>query len=379
MVRRLLLLALVTGGLTVCGVMIGGLASGATTARAADAIPPASPLPTTTPLINARTRRPLSCPDPSVVHAARPRFTYFLYCTSDAAAGALPIYGSRNLVDWYPLGSVFAPGHEPPFVLPTSGSGPHGRFWGPSINFIDGHWVLYFSAEYNPASHAAASDPPAPGTMVLGVATSRALGGPWTASLLHYPGELNAANPTGDHELGGGDIDPAAVIDPATGQRLLVWAQQRDRIWMSGLSADGLALGPAQQLAFGHSEPWECDPANHVCTVEGPQPLFHDGRLFVLYSAASTWDGSYAVGVASAPAPFAPFTKDPEPILRSGNGILGPGGVSDPTTAPDGQTVVLYHALRALDPTHASGQRLLMLGTLSWTAAGQPLIDDGTA
>jgi GH43 family beta-xylosidase len=386
MTRRLSLLALVIAGLTFCGPAIGGLGSGATTAQAAvsRASPAwagadASALPTTTALVNARTRRPLSCPDPSVVHAVRPRFQYFLYCTSDAAPSALPIYGSRNLADWYPLGSVFPPGHEPGFALPTSGPGPHGRFWAPSINFVAGRWVLYFSAAYNPASAQLAPGAVSAGTMVLGVATSRALGGPWTASLLHYPGQLNAVNPTAEQEHGGGDIDPAAVIDPATGQRLLVWAEQRERIWMSGLSADGLSLGPPQQLAFAQSEPWECDPADQVCTVEGPQPLFHDGRLFVLYSGASTWDGSYAVGAASAPAPFEPFTKDPEPILRSGNGILGPGGVSDPTTAPDGQTVVLYHALRALDPTHASGRRLLMLGTLSWTAAGQPLIDDGTA
>ena len=98
----------------------------------------------------------------------------------------------------------------------------------------------------------------------------------------------------------------------------------------------------------------------------------------MLYSGASTWDGSYAVGAASAAAPFAPFTKDPTPILRSGGGFLGPGGVSDPTVAPDGQTVVLYHALTRVDPRHDSAQRLLLLGTLTWTAAGEPMIDHGT-
>jgi hypothetical protein len=355
----------------------GARATGASPATGAAPVAPVPP--TTTALLDAQTHRPLSCPDPTVVRARRPRFDYFLFCTTDTAANAIAIYASRDLVQWYPLGSVFPRGHQPAWALPTGVPRSRGHFWAPSINFVDGRWVLYFSAAYNPASHAIPSPGPGAGTMVLGVATSRALGGPWHAQLLHYPGQLNPQNPRGEQEHGGGDIDPAAVRDPLTGQRLLTWTEQRDEVWIAGLSANGLAIGPTQQLAFAQSEPWECDPANRVCTVEGPQPLFHDGRLFVLYSGASTWDASYAVGAASAPAPFDPFTKDPQPILRSGNGILGPGGVSDPTTAPDGQKVLLYHALRAPDPTHASGRRLLMLGTLSWTAAGQPLIDDGTA
>ena len=55
-------------------------------------------------------------------------------------------------------------------------------------------------------------------------------------------------------------------------------------------------------VAFSVSEPWECDPANNVCTVEGPQPFYHDGKIYLLYSAASTWDSTYAVGVATSPS-----------------------------------------------------------------------------
>jgi hypothetical protein len=349
---------------------LGVLALGAT--RAAGAT---SPL--TTPLQNGRTHRPLSCPDPSVVHAVRHRFDYFVFCTTDGAADAFSVYGSRNLVDWYPLDSVFPRGHQPAFALPTGVRGSHGRFWAPSINFIAGRWVLYFSAAYNPAAHALPAGTLWAGTMVLGVATSRALGGPWRASLLHYPGQLNGANALPDRERGGGDIDPAAVLDPLTGQRLLVWAEQRERIWIGGLSADGLTLGPLVQQAFGQSRPWECDPLDRDCTVEGPQPAFHDGRMFILFSGASTWDSSYAVGAASASNPFAPFTTNPQPILRSGGGLLGPGGVSDPVTAPDGQTVVLFHALTRPDPRHRSGERLLYAGPLTWGAGGEPSIDGG--
>jgi arabinan endo-1,5-alpha-L-arabinosidase len=379
MLRRMLV-TVVTVALIAVVAVGGARASVATGASSptTGAAPVAPTLPTTTALLDAQTHRPLSCPDPTVVRAPRPRFDYFLFCTTDTAANAIAIYASRDLVRWSPLGSVFPRGHQPAWAFATGVPHARGHFWAPSINFIDGHWVLYFSAAYNPASHAIPTPGPRAGTMVLGVATSRALGGPWHAQLLHYPGQLNAQNPRGEQEHGGGDIDPAAARDPLTGQQLLTWTEQRDEIWIAGLSANGLAIGPTQQLAFSESEPWECDPANRVCTVEGPQPLFHDGRLFVLYSGASTWDASYAVGAASAAAPFAPFTEDPSPILHSGGGFLGPGGVSDPTIAPDGQTVVLYHALTHVDPTHDSALRLLLLGTLGWSPDGEPTIDDGT-
>lgn len=371
-----LLVIVAAGGARASGA--GPRTAGPRPASSGGGAPVAPTLPTSSALIDAQTHRPLSCPDPSVVHARRPRFDYFLFCTTDAAANAIATYGSRDLVHWSPLGSVFPRGHQPAWAYPTGVPHSRGHFWAPSINFVAGRWVLYFSAAYNPASHAIASPGTWAGTMVLGVATSRALGGPWHARLLHYPGQLNARNVGAEQERGGGDIDPAAVRDPLTGQLLLTWTEQRDEIWIAGLSADGLTIGPAQRLAFSQSEPWECDPANRICTVEGPQPMFHDGRLFVLYSGASTWDGSYAVGAASAPSPFAPFTKDARPILSSGGGFLGPGGVSDPTTAPDGQSVVLYHALTQVDPTHNSAQRLLLLGTLGWSAAGEPTIDNGT-
>jgi arabinan endo-1,5-alpha-L-arabinosidase len=378
MLRRLLVTLVTVALLTL--VTVGGAraAPAGGTSPATGAAPVAPTLPTTTALLDAQTHRPLSCPDPTVVRARRPRFDYFLFCTTDTAADAIALYGSRDLVHWYPLGSVFPRGHQPAWAFATGVPRARGHFWAPSINFIDGRWVLYFSAAYDPASHAIPPPGVRAGTMVLGVATSRALGGPWHAQLLHYPGQLNDQNPTAEQEHGGGDIDPAAVQDPLTGQRLLTWTEQRDEIWIAGLSADGLAIGPTQQLAFSQSEPWECDPANRVCTVEGPQPLFHGGRLFVLYSGASTWDASYAVGAASAAAPFSPFTKDASPILRSGGGFLGPGGVSDPTIAPDGQTVVLFHALTRVDPTHNSAQRRLLLGTLGWSPDGEPTIDDGT-
>ena len=331
------------------------------------------------PMRDAQTGKPLSCPDPSVIRIHRWKWNYFLFCTSDNARNAFPMWKSTDLVHWYSNGYVFPHGRQPAWAVPSDGRSRRGIYWAPSIERIANRWALYFSAIYNPASHAAGTFVPRSGTMVLGVATATSLAGPWHTKLLHYPGQLNAANAPPAHELIGGDIDPGVVQDPRTGARYLFWAEQREQIWEAQLSPDGLTAGPMMRLAFSVSEPWECDPADRECTVEGPQPFYRDGRIYVLYSGASTWDSSYVVGVASASRaldPALPFVKDAQPILQAGNGFLGPGGASAPVIGPDGQTMIMYHALTRIPSSHASAARVLMLGSVNWLD-GYPLVNRG--
>lgn len=327
------------------------------------------------------TGKPLSCPDPSVIGAHRGRWHYFLFCTSDNGRDAFPIWMSEDLVHWYPDGYVFPHGKQPYWAVQSTGGGRSGLFWAPSIYRIENRWVLYFAAQYKPASHALRAVGLKRGTMVLGVATSSSLAGPWHTRVLHYPGQFNAQNGPQQQERRGGDIDPGVVRDPRTGQLYLFWAEQRQQIWEGVLSPDGLEVAPDVRAAFGVSEPWECDPLSKKCTVEGPEPLYYDGRIYVLYSAASTWDSTYAVGVVSSPTaldPQQPFVKLSHPILQSGHGFLGPGRTSHPIVGPDGEWLILYHALLKPIRGHVSSARTLMLGRLSWVG-GWPLVNDGTA
>jgi arabinan endo-1,5-alpha-L-arabinosidase len=327
------------------------------------------------------TGRPLSCPDPSVINAVRGKWRYFLFCTSDAGKNAFPIWMSEDLTHWYPDGWVFPSGTEPSWAVHSTGVTHFGRFWAPSIYRMNGHWVLYFAAEYNDASHALGKVRLPPKTMVLGVATSNSLSGPWHSQVLHYAGEFNAYNRRPQQERGGGDIDPGVVRDPRTGQLYIFWAEQREQIWEGALSPNGLSIARDIRVALGVTEPWECDPANKTCTIEGPEPFYHDGKIFLMYSAANTWDSSYSVGVAASTEALNaldPFVKLPEPILRTGNGFLGPGRTSHPITGPGGQSLILYHALLGPIQHHFSAARTLMLGRLNWVN-GWPLINDGTA
>jgi beta-xylosidase len=353
---------------TIGGRLSGGLVPGAE-------VPPRGYI---DPLRAEPSGRLLPCPDPSVVRASARPLRYVLFCTSDNARNAFPIWTSDDLVHWTQHGFVFRNAAEPAWAVRSDGRTGVGRFWAPAVYRIGGRWVLYFAAVYNGAAPGAPAILPS-GTMALGVATAASPTGPWSpATLLHYPGQDNALNPPPMQERGGGDIDPAVVRDPRTGARTLFWAEQREQIWEAALSPNGLALDPHVQVAFGVTEPWECDV---LCTVEGPVPIYRAGEFFVLYSAASTWDGSYAVGVTHSAAVLDvthPFEKLPEPILRSGNGFLGPGGVSDPVIGPDGREMIMYHALTHPIAAHISRERYLMLGALNWVG-GWPVIGAGVA
>lgn len=382
--RRCLLLivlaALVGGALVGAG---GGSASGSSdpTTTTSAAIPLAAPTASAefhNPIRDGLTGAPLSCPDPTTVKYKQGPWNYVLVCTSDTAVNAFPIWKSIDLVHWYPDGWIFPHGKQPWWALPSTGLTHDGRYWAPALYRIQGHWVLYFAAIYDTNAQDTGSYELGAHTMVIGAATATSLAGPWHTELLHYRGELNDQNSVDAQERIGGDIDPAVARDPRTGQLYMLWAEQERQIWEAPLSANGLTLGPKMRLAVTTTRPWEC---NKVCVVEGPEPFFHDGKLYVMYSGASTWNSSYAVGVAQTSDPMGSteaFQKYPNPILGSAPGFLGPGGVSEPVQAPDGRQMIMYHALRTDLGRHVSADRYLSMGSLNWVD-GWPLIGDGKA
>jgi hypothetical protein len=212
------------------------------------------------------------------------------------------------------------------------------------------------------------------GQFAIGVATASRLRGPWRTRILHYRGQFDAGGGPQEWGPGGGTIDPSIVRNTATGGLYLFWTTQPDEIWAGQLSADGLTLEPGITEAIAAEPGWDCDPLS-ICIVEGPEPFYHDGRLYVFYSGASTWDSSYGVGLATADDPLgAPFTQLPIPLLHSGNGFIGPGHCSHPVTGPDGSQYILYHA--QLRPSRVAGNRYLMLDRVTWNGE-LPLIGNG--
>jgi beta-xylosidase len=299
---------------------------------------------------------PMTCPDPSVSDSPMGGYRYFMVCTSDYNHNSFPIRKSNDLVHWKNVGFVFPDGDHPGWALDV---GQGGRYWAPELYRIGGQWVVYFGTRRK-------SD----GEFVIGVAWSATLRGHWSSRILHTRGEFNDVN--SNKEFVSGVIDPS-VMRGADGNLYLYYAKQSNQIWVGQLSADGLHLQSNIHYLFGVSEDWE--KAGNGC-VEGPEPFMFNGMYYLLYSGASTWTGSYAVGVAVATNPMGPFVKRGPPILQSGRGFIAPGHSSHPTRGPDGNLYLLYHSLR--QPSHTSGDRKLMLDRFNTDADGiWPIVHDG--
>ena len=115
--------------------------------------------------------------------------------------------------------------------------------------------------------------------------------------------------------------------------------------------------------------------------VTREQEYYRDGWFYLFYSGASTWTGSYAIGVAASQDPLvSQFQRlDSRPALRSGNGYVGPGGSSAPVLGPDGRTYIFYHAMTHPDPDHDSAARYLFSSPIRWEGLGDydPVIGSG--
>lgn len=319
----------------------------------------------------------LSCPDPSVVDAHVGAYRYYLACTSDYAANVFPLRGSNDLVHWHQVGYVFGKNHQPWWALHS----PQGRYWAPALYRIGNRWVVYFAAQHDARKlKLVANGRTVPSQqMVIGVATASSLHGPWHTKVLHWRGQFNDL--TTEHENYGGVIDPSVVRDGTTGQLYLFWAEQHSSIWDTELSPDGLSMNPAVHQVMWTQPGWECATPRKTCVVEGPEEYWRDGWFYLFFSGASTWTGSYAIGVAASQTPlkarFAPL--DTKPALRSGSRYIGPGGSSAPVVGPNGQTYIFYHALTGPDNGHVSSDRYLFSSPISWPAVGAvaPVIGSG--
>jgi GH43 family beta-xylosidase len=129
-------------------------------------------------------------------------------------------------------------------------------------------------------------------------------------------------------------------------------------------------LEGAPSIVTFPSQAWE-GPYGDWYWNEGPYVLKRRGVYYQLYSGGFYWDGTYAIGFASAPDPRGPWTKNPtNPIFHSHGRILGPGHNSF-VFGPDAATrYAVYHAYLEgeagrkvhLDRHYWRGDRPLVVG-----------------
>lgn len=152
-----------------------------------------------------------SLPDPSVIKADDGYF--YLYATEDIRN--LPIYRSKNLIDWEFVATAFTNTTRPTFV-------ERGGIWAPDIQYIDGRYVLYYSMSVWGGEWECG----------IGVATADKPEGPFTDH-----GRLFRSNEIGVKN----SIDPFYIADQ--GKHYLFWGSFRG-IYYLELTDDGLEIKP---------------------------------------------------------------------------------------------------------------------------------------
>lgn len=184
-----------------------------------------------------------NAPDPSVFDDRSRTGYFYAYSTQNGDSETpnvvyLPVYKSKDMVNWEFVGNAFGGMNRPQWVAQT-------RIWAPDIEYIDGRYVLYYSeGHWNDPSQSA-----------VGVAVSDSPTGPFTWE--NIPKIQPKANPHGmlvDQATQGttNTIDPCFMRDVNSGKPYLFWGSfgSTSGVWAIELTDDGLAIAPGAEKTF---------------------------------------------------------------------------------------------------------------------------------
>ena len=283
-----------------------------------------------------------SLPDPTIIKADDGYF--YLYATENIRN--VPIYRSKNLVDWRYMGTCFNEQTRPQMV-------PDGSIWAPDINLIDGKYVLYYSKSRWGGEWECG----------IGVATADSPRGPFTdVGKLFISSEIGVQN----------SIDPFYIEDE-DGSKWLFWGSFRG-IYGIELSNDGLSVKPgAEKVQIAGT------------LTEGTYIYKHDGYYYLFGSAGTCCEGlnsTYRVMVARSESLLGPYVNKAgfealennfTVVLQKSPKVVGPGHNSEIVRDDAGQYWVFYHGFDANDPD--AGRKLYM-DQLTWDKSGWPTISN---
>ena len=152
--------------------------------------------------------------------------------------------------------------------------------WAPELQYLDGHWLIYFAADDTPGHNAA-----------------------------HRIYALQADNddPLGTWSFKGKIFDPAAdmwAIDASVfdlnGQLYMIWSgwpgdkgDFPQNLYIAHMR-DPLTLDSPRVMIATPDQTWE----NSVQAIEeGPEPFLHNGQVSIIYSADASWTSTYKLGM----------------------------------------------------------------------------------
>jgi GH43 family beta-xylosidase len=235
------------------------------------------------------------------------------------------------------------------------------NIWAPEIHFFDGHWYLYYSAAQ---SGVACCD--SQRTHVLESAGTDPMG-PYT-----YKNQLSGSNLSS-----GGWLIDATVL------------QNNNKLYLIGSgyingSPQSLVIAPmsnpytlASSTFTVISSPTASWETSGAAVNEGPEPLYHDGRTFLTFSASYCMTPDYKLGqlelTGTDPLNPASWTKKSTPVFQRNDAasVYGPGH-NGFFSSPDGtENWIVYHANNSAS-SGCGNERTTRAQKFTWNADGTP-------
>ncbi|MEU0071452.1 glycoside hydrolase family 43 protein [Streptomyces sp. NPDC006332] len=284
-----------------------------------------------------------SHPDPSICRVGE---DFYLVTSTFAYYPGIPVFHSRDLVNWSPLGHVVRRSSR----LSLTGLDVSDGIWAPTIRHHEGTFyvvaTLAKSRQGSVTFLSTASDP----------------AGPWSEAIV-----MDAEG-----------IDPSLFFDD-DGRCWFTACRDAARpdvtgpgeLWMRELDLDTLVLtGPTHVLWHG---------ALRGAWVEAPHLYKRDG-LYYLIAAEGGTEHHHAVTAARADAVTGPYTTDPRsPLLthrhRGAAEPIHNVGHVDLVDTPAGETWAVALGVRPTDGTHTLGREVFLV-PVEWTARGPVFAPD---
>ena len=229
---------------------------------------------------------------------------YYAYGTGEPG---FRVYTSTDLEHWQKKG----------IALDIDNCWGTKMFWAPEVYNVKDRFFIFYSSEEH-----------------ICVATSDSPEGPFTQDVVKPIRE----------EKG---IDTSLFIDDdGTPYLYFVRFTGGNVIWVAEMTDDLLGIKEETlKECISAVDPWELVDAR---VTEGPSVFKRKGIYYMLYSANHTRSQDYAVGYATAPSPYGPWTKySGNPVFRrdspNADGLVGIGHGA-PFKDRDGDLMYVFHA-----------------------------------
>lgn len=273
-------------------------------------------------------------PDPSVCRVGD---DYYLVTSSFEYFPGVPIFHSRDLTEWRPLGHVLTRASQLPLTRAKSSEG----IFAPTLRHHQGTFYLITTNVGGGGNfYVTARDPV----------------GPWSE-----PVWLTETSTGVDPSLFFDDDGRVYYTRQGGGERGGIYQQELDL-------RSGTLLGEPRLLWSGTGGFWP----------EGPHLYKIDGRYYLMIAEGGT-GYDHAVTIARANSPWGPFEACPRnPILthrdRDGHAIQATGH-GDLVQASDDSWWLVFLGIRPSDGRHHHLGRETFLAPVTWDEAGWPVVN----